>query len=144
MSLTSTSFSNSDVVVVDVSSPSQGSEASNSKSSKSLPISPLPTTATTSEVQFVSKIVDGLQSTNTNYQLTSVVRHSGSDAFAGHYTTDVRQTNQTWSRYDDARVQNKLTMKQVTNGYKNQREAYVLIYVKKEKKDGNSIVDLTH
>ena len=144
LSLTSTSFSNSDVVVVDVSSPSQGSEASNSKSSKSLPISPLPTTATTSEVQFVSKIVDGLQSTNTNYQLTSVVRHSGSDAFAGHYTTDVRQTNQTWSRYDDARVQNKLTMKQVTNGYKNQREAYVLIYVKKEKKDGNSIVDLTH
>ena len=117
-----------DVVIIDVSSPSDGSSTTSTTSSIASLDEHLPPSTvnnTHNQVQFVSK--DAMCS-STQYTLHSIVRHSGKDAFAGHYTTDVRQKDGKWSRYDDARVHKGMSLKEVTNGERNPREAYVLFY----------------
>lgn len=135
--------------VIDITSPSDQSQSSQEGESRSMEAvdSTSTNSTSTSSVQFVSK---DTPLASTKYRLQCVVRHSGKNAFAGHYTTDVRQKNGSWSRYDDARVQNALSLKDVVSGDVNQKEGYVLYYTQVvesssdlEKEEKNVVLDLT-
>jgi len=121
-STSSSSSSSTAVVVVDVVDVSSPSELE-----KNTPT--ITTSTTNNQVRFVSK-QNQASPPSTQYSLQCVVRHSGRDAFAGHYTTDVCQPDETWTRYNDARVQKKIQLHDIIQGEKNSKECYILYYEK--------------
>ncbi|KAL8160980.1 hypothetical protein V2J09_012469 [Rumex salicifolius] len=57
-----------------------------------------------------------------NYELVATITHHGREPSKGHYTADVRYTNNRWLRFDDASVNGVPTSKVL------QEQAYVLFY----------------
>tara|TARA_B110000305_G_C19302100_1_gene569656 strand:- start:125 stop:862 length:738 start_codon:yes stop_codon:yes gene_type:complete len=64
--------------------------------------------------------------TNANFSMKSVVHHIGSNAFSGHYVTDVKKHN-SWTRFNDS-VAKESSQAEVFGTGENRKTAYMCVY----------------
>ena len=63
-----------------------------------------------------------------SYRLLCVVYHHGEQAGFGHYTTAVRQHDDSWTWYNDSRARKGIGLKQIAHEQDARRSAFICVY----------------